>query len=576
MRFIYSIFIIILIFHTFSIKIFSQDIKIDSLIKECEKEINDKNKIILLLQIAKYYEIPEPQKSLIYAQKSLNLALEIDFDSAEVRSLILIGSNLCRLNRLNEAIEIGEQIVKRAEKEDMQLEIADGRTIMAVAYASGGDFDNSSKLYFENLKLFEKLDEKYLIASTLGNIATDFIELQNYDKALEYLNRSLEIGMEINNNVIIADQYTNLAALYYTGYHDLEKSIDYFNKSIILAEKIDDPYLQALNLLNIGHLYSEMNYIDSSMFYIFKSINLFPQYNNSVLLADCYIALSNNYISQNNINLSKDYALKGYQIGNDFQNIQTIYNAANLLQKISFMESDSLSAYKFMEIKFNAQDSLYFMQNQNELFKLEFQYNQDKSIKEQKIKQLKMLLVFGFIVISLISGLIISFLIHSRQKIRIKNILLEKEKTDADFKYKSKELSLNLISLLKKNELISEIINNLNELEKIKSYEEINRSVKRLNQNIKHHFDDKLIQEFSTQFKESNIDFYNKLIEKFPSLTKSELKLCAYLRLNMSTKEIITLTGQSSETLDKARYRLRKKLGLTNVNTNLNLFLMQF
>jgi len=548
----------------------------DSLTNLLHNTKDESVKIKLLLKLSNNEAISNPAKSLEYSELALKLAKEIDFDSAEVRSLILIGSNLCRLNKLNEAIEISEQIIKRAEKENMQLEIADGRSIMAVAYAQGGDFDNSSKLYFENLKLFEKLNEKYLIASTLGNIATDFIELENYDKALQYLNRSLEIGTEINNEVIIADQYTNLAGLYWMGYQDIEKSIEFYKKAIILAKKINDPYLEALNLLNIGHLYREMNTIDSSMFYIFKSIDLFPLYNNSVLIADCYIALSNNYISQNNINLSKEYALKSYKIGNDFQNIQTIYNAAELLQKILLIESDSLAAYKYMEIKFKAQDSLYFMQNQNELFKLEFHYNQDKSIKEQKIKQLKIIITFGFIVITLISGLIIFLLIYSRQKIKIKNIILEKDKSEADLIFKSKELSLNLISLLKKNELISGIINNLNEIEKIKTFDDVNKNVRKLNQNIKYHFDDKLVQEFSVQFNENNYDFYNKLIEEFPTLTKSELKLCAYLRLNMSTKEITTLTGQTIETLDKARYRLRKKLGLTNVNSNLNLFLMQF
>jgi DNA-binding CsgD family transcriptional regulator len=62
---------------------------------------------------------------------------------------------------------------------------------------------------------------------------------------------------------------------------------------------------------------------------------------------------------------------------------------------------------------------------------------------------------------------------------------------------------------------------------------------------------------------------------KYPDLTQSELKLCAFLRLNMSTKEISELTGQRILTIDHARYRLRKKLGISNSEINLVTFLSQ-
>ena len=77
------------------------------------------------------------------------------------------------------------------------------------------------------------------------------------------------------------------------------------------------------------------------------------------------------------------------------------------------------------------------------------------------------------------------------------------------------------------------------------------------------------------RFKEINAGFYDKLLNQYPDLTQSELKLCAYLRLNMSSKEISDLTGQRTETLEKARYRLRKKFELTNSEVNLVSFLSQ-
>jgi DNA-binding CsgD family transcriptional regulator len=58
-----------------------------------------------------------------------------------------------------------------------------------------------------------------------------------------------------------------------------------------------------------------------------------------------------------------------------------------------------------------------------------------------------------------------------------------------------------------------------------------------------------------------------------PELSLNERRLCAFLRLNMTTKEIASITGQSPRSIEVARTRLRKKLNLTNSDTSLTDFL---
>ena len=87
---------------------------------------------------------------------------------------------------------------------------------------------------------------------------------------------------------------------------------------------------------------------------------------------------------------------------------------------------------------------------------------------------------------------------------------------------------------------------------------------------------DEIWEEFEVRFKQVYSTFYEKLRIDFPDLTPSELKLCALLRLNLSTKEICELSGQRPSSLDVARYRLRKKLGLSNSPVNLVTFLSKY
>jgi len=80
-------------------------------------------------------------------------------------------------------------------------------------------------------------------------------------------------------------------------------------------------------------------------------------------------------------------------------------------------------------------------------------------------------------------------------------------------------------------------------------------------------------QEFETRFANVYESFYQTLNQMFPDLTPGEKKLCALLRLNLSSKDIAAITFQNSQSVDMARYRLRKKLNL-NVEENLVDFLM--
>ena len=81
-------------------------------------------------------------------------------------------------------------------------------------------------------------------------------------------------------------------------------------------------------------------------------------------------------------------------------------------------------------------------------------------------------------------------------------------------------------------------------------------------------------KEFEIRFQEVHSDFYNNLNEKYPDLTPNEKKICAFLRLNMSTKDISAITYQSVRSIDMARFRLRKKIGL-ETDENLVTFLAQ-
>ncbi len=141
---------------------------------------------------------------------------------------------------------------------------------------------------------------------------------------------------------------------------------------------------------------------------------------------------------------------------------------------------------------------------------------------------------------------------------------LRREKLEAEVEYKNRELASATLHLVQKNELIYKVQSKLNKLLHEESLDDT--FVEQVQQTLSMIKTDADSEEhwvqFAQYFDQVHSDFLKKLRAQFPNLTQNDLKLCAYLRLNLSTKEIATLINISIRGVEGSRYRLRKKLAL--------------
>jgi DNA-binding CsgD family transcriptional regulator len=153
---------------------------------------------------------------------------------------------------------------------------------------------------------------------------------------------------------------------------------------------------------------------------------------------------------------------------------------------------------------------------------------------------------------------------------------LRNEKLEAEVHHKNNELASATMHLLQKNELLAKIGD---ELRKVNQNTEEKATKKEIRKLIHLLQDDAQLDSdwelFSYHFDQVHNDFFKRLREKYPGLTPKDHKLCAYLRLNLTTKEIAPLMNISVRGVEISRYRLRRKLGLDNED-NLTRFLMSF
>jgi len=149
-------------------------------------------------------------------------------------------------------------------------------------------------------------------------------------------------------------------------------------------------------------------------------------------------------------------------------------------------------------------------------------------------------------------------------------VSVRNEKLEAEINFTNSEMASSAMHLVKKGELLSKIKGELSQvmkgLENPHAIAELKKVIKTLSE------DDNMDKEwtnFTKHFDKVHSDFVVGLKEKHPTITGNELKLCAYLRMNLSTKEIAQLMNISVRGVEISRYRLRKKLELP---TEISLF----
>ncbi|WP_027395387.1 hypothetical protein [Aquimarina latercula] len=166
---------------------------------------------------------------------------------------------------------------------------------------------------------------------------------------------------------------------------------------------------------------------------------------------------------------------------------------------------------------------------------------------------------------------------HKAQKLEQERRIIElkNSKLESEVKAKSRELTQIAYVNLNKNKILKKIrdkIVKIQESPNSRSHDSNYMDLKRL---VEYYITDKESKIFKINFDKSHQEFYERLSKQYPSLTSKDLRLCAYLKMNLSSKEIAPLLGISPQSVDVNRHKLRKKLEL-DPESNLTNFLMIF
>ena len=422
------------------------------------------------------------------------------------------------------SLELADKLNNRVRKGHALKDLAD-------LYHYTGNEEQAIKYEKEALVIYEEMNDKIFIANILNDLGNTHYGLGKYNKALNYLQRGLSISEEIEANSIIAISCSNMGKTL-VKFGRIKEAINYFERSHHISRDVTKvPRNEVWALKHLGDAYNRLNQPQKALAFLNKAIKI----SDSIGIRD---DLYGSYL-----NRSKSYELLGNlnSAFEDFKKFEAVKDTVYNIEKNK--EIERLTAVFETEKK-----EQQIVLQEKEITVLE---------QEAKISTQQRLLLGGGMALSVLA---LCFGFYGfRQKTRRNK--LEKEKVEAELEFKKKELTTHALHLAKKNEVLENV---KLKAKALKTTEGGGREYQQLIQTINFdQQDDKNWENFTQYFEQVHTDFSRTVRERYPEVTKNELRLMALLKMNMSTKEIANILNISIAGVKKARNRLRKKLEIT-------------
>ena len=542
-------------------------------------------KVHLYFELASNLKNISVEKALDYNRKALRLANKIQSDEACASINELMGELFDKTNNIQPAINyylISANIYERLN-DLKKLSSIYGN--LGMLY-SNNNYNTERALFYyrKSLDYAVKLNEKIPIAQAYNRIGGVFFNQRNLGEAKYYFLEALKIFEEVNYESGIAKALNNIGEVCRIE-DDLTTAISYYMESLEYNIKQKNFKLMAVNLENIGLIYSLNNDPEKAFEYYNKSLENYTMINDVEGLSELYIRIADEYMKINDIDGAHQSYQKAYNNAFENDQWQEIKQAALGLSTVFEKKRRYKTSLSYLRIYAQYNDSIIKKQMSDELFDLKTHFLgsiKEKEIQirdsdieilenEREIAVLKqnLLIAIGIILLGLTATAIIRlrFRVKKQKLINIKDRQLhetQQELLKVELSSKDNDLISFALHIVQKNQILKQIKTDLNKLSSTTD-KDLNKKIKELSLHVQQSLQiTQEVEEFQKKVDVTYGDFFYSLKKKHPELTNNEKRLCALLRLNLTTKEIATLNNTSVKAVEMSRYRLRKKCNLEN------------
>jgi tetratricopeptide (TPR) repeat protein len=446
---------------------------------------------------------------------------------------------------------------------------------MGIFYTTIKDFNVAYGYFIQSAEKYKVAGDTLRLARTYRELGKMFAETQNLPLTKKYFLLAYNHMHRLNKPddlVVVLD----LLGIYFHRAGNLDSAEYFYRKAYKINEEISNPLAKVQNLINFGSVNVDFANYDRAKELLFRALQFSDSFRDTTYITSytpyIYTNLGVLYNRTNKFDSAKFFLGKALPMipanGDPILRINVFYELFYASMMLNNKELSKYAIGRYVALN----DSLNKQNNKEELLALEMKYNFHAQQKDQMIRQQRFRLIVSGLGILSVFLIIVLILLYRQQKAKVHAAKIEKKIVDDQLATRNRELTSHMLNMVRINErkvsLIEVLRQQLPEMKK-----ENQRIVSNVIESFENDHDEKAWREFEIRFTEVHKEFYDKLSRVNPNLTVNEKRLCAFLLLDMTSKEISAITGQSNRAIELARTRLRKQLGLTNQNVSLSGFL---
>lgn len=474
-----------------------------------------------------------------------------------------------------DAILCYNNALKIAREGKMRAEEAICYNNLGNVYRRQGEFAKAMESYQKAITVFRDTKDDDAVSDCLNNIGNLYLDNGDPFRALDYFKQSLKVALDKGDEYRLIIRYKNLATAY-SDLKDYDNAAQYLNDALKLAEKSGDKsFIASCNML-FGKLNADKNDFAIACAYYAKSVNLYAEIGAKSEQAEALVELAGSLLSAGKPGEALLSAREAEKLAQQTGSLKSRLDANLCLAKCYDKSGNPRQAFEYLKQATELKDSIYSVEKNRTIEEIEAGFVRSELKKENETLTQNSLLqkqairtkniIMFLLVASLAMGTALIWLIFKRIREAKRETGIIRQQSEQkigqlseDLTNKERELTTKTVFINQKNQLLEKL---LGELDELKKSDVSAQSIQHLQVQLRQELSPNAWKEFEVQFNEVHPGFQQRLLEKYPELTPAERRLCSFIRLNMNTREISSLSGQSIKSIEVARTRIRKKIGV--------------
>ena len=278
-----------------------------------------------------------------------------------------------------------------AKRRGLKREMAVARNTQGTSFYMLGNYARAIDYFYQSLKIKEEINDLKGIAATLNNIGMINDEQEDHDEAIKNYTQAIENvvsipGYEQNPEILqaLVASYHNLGVLY-LNLLDYDKSLEYLNKTLKLTEKLDLKRERAYTYSNLGHIFFDKKNYSKSMEYYQKAYKILDSIGDENGIVDALINFSVLYAEQGKYNQAIVYGKQALALAErDNFNVGR-QDASEILYESYKNLGNDARALEMFELYVRTRDSLQSDRNEQEVIRQAYKYEYEKQSAEDSI-----------------------------------------------------------------------------------------------------------------------------------------------------------------------------------------------